>query len=59
MLARIPGHRERVASVTLSDDARWLATASWDGTLRIADMDWVDASLDDVRARVQRWGLDD
>lgn len=41
----LTGHTDRVTSVTYSADGRWLATASWDGTLRL----WDTASGKEIR----------
>jgi len=52
LLARIPGHRERIAALAVSEDGATVVSASWDRTARLADLRALDAPREALRAAV-------
>lgn len=48
--ARFGDHRERVPALAFAPDSSWLATGSWDGTLRVRDLAVLDAPADRLLA---------
>lgn len=58
-VARFSDHNERVPALVFANDSRWLASGSWDRSLRFRDLARVETSPDAlVRAVEQRYGMD-
>jgi WD40 repeat protein len=54
-----PGHHERVSAVEFRPDSRGLVTGSWDGDVRLWDLDTLDVSPQElVHAAEETWGID-
>lgn len=55
--AELAQHHERVSSVRVSPDGRWLASAGWDGAVRLSDLRALDESPEQVAARAATWSM--
>lgn len=49
LLAEIPAHRDRAVSAAISSDGAWVASAGWDGLVRIASLAPARAALEALR----------
>jgi len=57
-LARMRGHDRRVTALAFDPAGRWLASGSWDDTVRFWDLSVLERSPDELRADVEAaWGL--
>ena len=54
LVAAFKDHTRRVSALAFDPASRWLATGSWDQTVRLAALDVPSASAATLE---QRWGL--
>ena len=58
LVAVLPGHLVRVATVDFAPDGSFLVSGSWDGSARLYSLAALDAPADELVDRVERaWGL--
>lgn len=58
LIGRVRGHERRVSSVAFSPDGHWLATGSWDDTVRFWDMVRLQQPPGEIRRAIEsEWGL--
>jgi WD40 repeat protein len=58
LVAVLRGHTERVAAIEFSPNGRWLASASWDGTLRLWGLTVLERPADELLSEVETaWEL--